>query len=111
MVGGRERGGGGENLGSAANAFDDDGLALERDHAALVAVVEAQAEHHALGAELLSGAIEEDILLKVCDLVRGRQQLRDFLVGGCIVQADLHLHLHAGEPLVPWAAHSPHCLT
>lgn len=82
------------NLRATANAVDDDSLALERDDAALVAVVEAQAEHHALGTELLGGAIEEHILLQMGDLVRGGQQRRNFLVSGGIGQADLHLHLH-----------------
>lgn len=65
-------GGTGSYLGSAADAVDDDSLALERDHTALVAVIETQAQHHALGAELILSAIEEDVLLQMGDLVRRR---------------------------------------
>ena len=66
---------------------------LEGDEGALIVVVEAAAQHAALRAQLLVGAVEEEVLLLVGLPEAAAQLVRDAVVRLLAGQAQLDLHL------------------
>lgn len=78
----------------AADAAGDLGLRFEREDAAGVEVVEADAEGGQVGGELGVGAVEEEVLLEVGAAVVGRKDGGEARVGGGGRQPELHFYFH-----------------
>ncbi len=81
---------------------------LERDQRALVAVVEAAAQHAALRAQLLFRPVEEVVLLLVRLAVAAAQLVRDAVVRVLAGQAQLDLHLNRQHALVKYRQQRVH---
>ena len=81
-------------------SYDNGVQHLESHDGALVLVVEAAAQHHALAAQLALDAIEEKVLL-LMRLPEGVFELRGHSVMGLLVgQPQLDLHLRANQMLL-----------
>lgn len=78
----------------AADSAGDVRLRLERENAAGVEVVEADAEGGEVGRELGVVAIEEEVLLEVGAAVVGGEDGGEPLVGGGGREAELYFNFH-----------------